>query len=89
MVAKYSFWRISKLFPKNVKLFLNYSATVSVAVLSAFKESAAALNLNVNLGRKVVCLSAGTAAVHLALLACGVGQGDEVIVPVSYTHLNM
>ena len=34
------------------------------------------LNLNVNLGRKVVCLSAGTAAVHLALLACGVGQGD-------------
>ena len=38
------------------------------------------LNLTVNLGRKVVCLSAGTAAVHLALLACGVGQGDEVIV---------
>ena len=32
------------------------------------------------LDRKVVCLSAGTAAVHLALLACGVGQGDEVIV---------
>lgn len=32
------------------------------------------------LDRRVVCLSAGTAAVHLALLACGVGQGDEVIV---------
>ena len=32
------------------------------------------------LDRKVVCLSAGTAAVHLALHACGVGQGDEVIV---------
>ena len=32
------------------------------------------------LDRKVVCLSAGTAAVHLALLACGVGQGDEGIV---------
>lgn len=32
------------------------------------------------LDRMVVCLSAGTAAVHLALLACGVGQGDEVIV---------
>ena len=32
------------------------------------------------LDRHVVCLSAGTAAVHLALLACGVGQGDEVIV---------
>ena len=32
------------------------------------------------LDHKVVCLSAGTAAVHLALLACGVGQGDEVLV---------
>ena len=30
--------------------------------------------------KKVVALSAGTAAVHLALLACGVSQGDEVIV---------
>ena len=29
---------------------------------------------------KVVCLSAGTAAVHLALLGCGVGPGDEVCV---------
>ena len=35
---------------------------------------------NSSLNRRVVCLSAGTAAVHLALLACGVGQGDEVIV---------
>ena len=31
------------------------------------------------LNRKVVCLSAGTAAVHLALIACGVKAGDEVI----------
>ena len=30
--------------------------------------------------KKVVALSAGTAAVHLALLACGVGAGDEVLV---------
>lgn len=30
--------------------------------------------------REVVALSAGTAAVHLALKACGVGLGDEVIV---------
>ena len=30
--------------------------------------------------RTVVCLSAGTAAVHLALIACGVQPGDEVIV---------
>ena len=31
-------------------------------------------------GKKVVALSSGTAAVHLALLACGVGYGDEVCV---------
>ena len=31
-------------------------------------------------GRPVVALSSGTAAVHLGLLACGVGPGDEVIV---------
>ena len=30
--------------------------------------------------KKVVALSAGTAAVHLALIACGVGPGDEVLV---------
>lgn len=30
--------------------------------------------------KEVVALSAGTAAVHLALLACGVGFGDEVLV---------
>lgn len=33
-----------------------------------------------NLDRKVVCLSAGTAAVHLALIGCGVQAGDDVIV---------
>lgn len=32
------------------------------------------------LDKKVVCLSAGTAAVHLALIACGVSAGDEVLV---------
>ena len=32
------------------------------------------------LERKVVCLSAGTAAVHLALIGCGVKAGDEVLV---------
>ena len=32
------------------------------------------------LAKRVVALSAGTAAVHLALLACGVGPGDEVLV---------
>ncbi|MBR6757377.1 MAG: DegT/DnrJ/EryC1/StrS family aminotransferase [Bacteroidaceae bacterium] len=33
----------------------------------------------VGANKKVVALSAGTAAVHLALIACGVGVGDEVI----------
>lgn len=32
------------------------------------------------LHKEVVGLSAGTAAVHLALIACGVGLGDEVLV---------
>lgn len=32
------------------------------------------------LDRRVVALSSGTAAIHLALLACGVGRGDEVMV---------
>ena len=35
---------------------------------------------NFALNKRVVCLSAGTAAVHLALIACGVSQGDEVLV---------
>ena len=33
-----------------------------------------------NLSKRVVALSAGTAAVHLALIACGVQAGDEVCV---------
>ena len=53
--------------------------------VNAFEQSLADFvnhndNANDNLDRKVVCLSAGTAAVHLALLACGVGPGDEVCV---------
>lgn len=32
------------------------------------------------LDRHVVCLSAGTAAIHLALVCCGVKAGDEVLV---------
>ena len=52
--------------------------------VNAFEQSLADFaNRNADgstLDRQVVCLSAGTAAVHLALLACGVGHGDEVIV---------
>ena len=45
--------------------------------VNAFETSLAEF---VGQDKKVVALSAGTAAVHLALLACGVGQGDEVCV---------
>ena len=45
--------------------------------VNAFEED---LKRFVGEGKEVVALSAGTAAVHLALLACGVGQGGEVIV---------
>ena len=37
-------------------------------------------NESEKLSKRVVALSAGTAAVHLSLLACGVGPGDEVCV---------
>ena len=45
--------------------------------VNAFEED---LKKYVGEGREVVALSAGTAAVHLALLTCGVSPGDEVIV---------
>lgn len=32
-------------------------------------------------GRPAVCVNTGTAALHLALQACGIGVGDEVLVP--------
>ena len=38
------------------------------------------VNLDHKLDREVVCLASGTSAVHLALIACGVKAGDEVLV---------
>jgi dTDP-4-amino-4,6-dideoxygalactose transaminase len=37
-------------------------------------------------GRRVVCVNTGTSALQLALQACGIGPGDEVLVP-SLTYL--
>lgn len=45
--------------------------------VDAFEED---LKSFVGQGKEVVALSAGTAAVHLALIACGVCAGDEVLV---------
>ena len=45
--------------------------------VNAFEED---LKNFVRTGKEVVALSAGTAAVHLALIACGVKPGDEVMV---------
>ena len=54
-------------FEKDLEDFVNETTGVSTGLTTL-------------LDKKVVALSAGTAAVHLALLACGVGPGDEVIV---------
>lgn len=54
--------------------------TSNSSLLTPHSTTSSLLTTNSSLDRRVVCLSAGTAAVHLALLACGVGQGDEVIV---------
>ena len=43
-------------------------------------------SLSTLMNRRVVCVVNGTAALHLALQACGIGQGDEVLVQ-SITYL--
>ena len=57
-------------FEKDLEEFLNDNENSSCTSFSA----------DVTDAKKVVALSAGTAAVHLALLACGVESGDEVLV---------
>ena len=54
--------------------------TSNSSLLTPHSTTSSLLTTNSSLDRRVVCLSAGTAAVHLALLACGVGPGDEVCV---------
>ena len=67
-------------FEKDLEAFVNNVTPNPSSLTPNQNPSPNPSSLTPNLDRKVVCLSAGTAAVHLALLACGVGQGDEVIV---------
>ena len=60
-------------FEKDLENFVNKRVKINPENGKTVKELAP-------LDKKVVCLSAGTAAVHLALIACGVQPGDEVIV---------
>ena len=48
--------------------------------VNGFEEDLKAFVNSEGQEKEVVALSAGTAAVHLALIACGVGPGDAVIV---------
>ena len=66
-------------FEADLESFVNRNVNADLLETSGTSDQGRA-----NLDREVVCLSAGTAAVHLALIACGVGPGDEVLVQ-SYT----
>ena len=69
-------------FEEDLRKFVTGNVESAVYQDSRWPEAnPASWNMNPKLkDTKVVCLSAGTAAVHLALLACGVGYGDEVCV---------
>ena len=67
-------------FEKDLEAFVNNRTLCGGDNNSSAFFGEKALTPHSSLESKVVALSAGTAAVHLALKACGVGPGDEVIV---------
>ena len=62
-------------FEKDLEDFVKSKESVSKQENSSLLSAHSSLE-----NKRVVALSSGTAAVHLALIACGVGPGDEVIV---------
>ena len=60
-------------FEKDLEKFVNGVAAVETC-------HGASLQKTESLHKRVVALSSGTSAVHLALIACGVQPGDEVCV---------
>ena len=70
-------------FEEDLKRFatkLDSSASPQNDREGALNNNTVILNEVKDLNREVVALASGTAAVHLALIECGVGPGDEVIV---------
>ena len=69
-------------FEEDLRKFVTSNAESVVYSYSRWPETnPASWHLNNDLkDTKVVCLSAGTGAVHLALISCGVQAGDEVCV---------
>ena len=65
---------IQKAFDTNWVVPLGPNVNGFEADLKAFVESGK------DISREIVALASGTSAVHLALILCGVGPGDEVIV---------
>ena len=66
-------------FEKDLEEFVN-EVKVPEPVEGPTDNDGVSIGSTTCLNKRVVALSAGTAAVHLALIACGVGPGDEVIV---------
>ena len=67
-------------FERSRALELRSLATGGTQEISEISPCASLSRDDKALSKRVVALSNGTAAVHLALIACGVGPGDEVIV---------
>ncbi|MCM1141731.1 MAG: aminotransferase class I/II-fold pyridoxal phosphate-dependent enzyme, partial [Muribaculum sp.] len=67
-------------FEKDLENFVNEVKSDVRVTSDEVADTSSLLNHTSHLHKRVVALSAGTAAVHLALIACGVGPGDEVLV---------